>query len=128
MQGVIDEETRDSFNMPIYCPSADEIKEAIDETSAFRIKKLEIWEDIDFLPREMAAKLVMDPEKWGAMAMNMARTMMLTLVEAHIGPDIAAILWDRLEKQIVNHCRTTKTVFCGNSPGCNVALAFLVKN
>lgn len=125
---MIDEETRDSFNMPIYCPSADELKEAIDETESFKLKKLEVWEDIDFLPREMAAKLAMDPEKFGTMAMNMARTMMLTLVDAHVGPDIAAMLWDRLEKQIVDHCRRTKSVFCGNSPGCNVALAFLVKN
>lgn len=126
-EGVVDEDTRDSFNMPIYCPSADEITEAIDESSAFRVEKLEIWEDIDFLPRATAVQLATNPERWGAMAMNMSKTMMLTLVEAHVGPEVAAKLWDRLQKQVTAHCRRTKTVFCANSPGCNIALAFLVK-
>ena len=124
---MIDEEKRDSFNVPIYCPSADEIKEAIDEASAFNLKKLEVWEDIDFLPREQAAKLALDPEAFGTMAMNMSKTINLSLVEAHIGHDLANKLWERLEKQLVDHCRRTKSVFCGNSPGGNVALAFLVK-
>lgn len=126
-QDLITEETRDSFNVPLYFPSYADIKEAVDATSAFHIKALDIWQDIDFLPTADNKNLIAKPDVYGAMAMNMAKTLFHSLVEAHIGADMASKLWDRVEKHAIADCQRNKAVFCCNSPGANVALAILVK-
>lgn len=71
--------------------------------------------------------MVLDPKASGVKAMDMSKTIYCSLEESHIGHDLVNKLWERLEKQIVDHCWRTKSVFCGNS-GCRGALAFLVKN
>ena len=126
-QDLITEETRDSFNTPFYCPSYAEIKEAVDATSAFHIKALDIWQDIDFLPKSEVKNLIAKPDVYGTMAMNMAKSLLHSLVEAHIGADMASTLWDRVETHAIADCQRNKAVFFCNSPGANVALAILVK-
>lgn len=50
MQGLIEEKKLDGFNLPIYNPSADEVKEIIQKEGSFKILRLETfkqwWKDV----------------------------------------------------------------------------------
>jgi len=46
MHGLTTEELRDSFNFPVYYPSAKEIHMAMEKSNVFAIQKFKVWETI----------------------------------------------------------------------------------
>jgi len=64
MQGIIEEERRDTFNIPVYCHSIDNVKEVAKSTNAFHIKQCEIKQQSYFPPNEVEQILV-DPKEYG---------------------------------------------------------------
>jgi len=51
MQGVIDEEKLDMFNMPCYFPTVEEVKQLVEAEGSFTVDKLETFTLIGVLMR-----------------------------------------------------------------------------
>lgn len=128
MQGVIQPEERDSFNIPVYHPSMEEIEEAITKTGAYDIKRLEVQRDYRWLTEESQQLQYYrnNPTVMGAMAKNFVRAFLNPLFEAHLGPSRAHQLWERLEHTVTAYVQRTHNIFL-TMPGVNYALVVLTR-
>ncbi|XP_062079438.1 probable caffeine synthase MTL2 [Humulus lupulus] len=43
-QGIVEEKSLDNFNMPVYCPTAKEVRMVIEDEGSFELQKLEVFE------------------------------------------------------------------------------------
>lgn len=124
-QGLISAEKRDSFNIPIFLPSIEEIQEAAARTSAFDIKEIKIWKDYQPAPEIQEQKYLADPEAYGQLGKGFAKGMFNSSVEAHIGPELACRLFDRLAFNLTAQFKETKKLFIHES--ITIAVVVLVR-
>lgn len=82
MQGLLSEDKFDSFNLPFYCPSVEELRTLIDENGCFDILKLEI----------QAAQTPAYP------SVQQCRAGMESILKKHFGDEIIELLFDRYSK------------------------------
>ncbi|XP_062076788.1 probable caffeine synthase MTL2 isoform X2 [Humulus lupulus] len=43
-EGIVEEKSLDNFNMPVYCPTAKEVRMVIEDEGSFKLQKLEVFE------------------------------------------------------------------------------------
>lgn len=100
LQGIIDEETRDSFNIPFYTHSLNEVREALDSTNAFIIKRTEVREHrIMSEPEEKALRA--NPEAYALFLKNWTKSVMWSAMVAHIGDENAIEFFKRFEQKTI---------------------------
>jgi len=123
---VIQPQERDSFNIPIFHPSKDEIEEAINKTGAYNIKCLEVQRDHQWLleSSHQTQHFKKNPALLGVWAKNFVRAIYNPLVEAHLDSPRAQKLWERLEHNVTAYVKRTQNV-CLSMPGANYALVVL---
>ena len=97
-QGLIDEDTRDMFNIPAYMRSVEEVKTAFDRCSGFKIQQLEFQKIIEH-SKEKQQEWIRDPDSYGRAKTNLVRATLKPIVEAHVG-DIAEELFERFQTRI----------------------------
>nr|QRX38987.1 gibberellic acid methyltransferase [Ginkgo biloba] len=83
-EGLIDEETRDAFNIPAYMRSKDEIRVAFNQCKAFEIKSIEFLKVMEHT-REKQEEYLRDPISYGKTKANLVRATLRPLIEAHLG-------------------------------------------
>ncbi|KAL2630296.1 hypothetical protein R1flu_014982 [Riccia fluitans] len=95
-QGHITEDQRDSFNVPLYSRSIEEVQEAIEScSSAFRIEKMIVQQMRGTKPSEIFPNTpTSDLLK---RKVSFMKSLHNPLVEAHIGTELARLYWEYVE-------------------------------
>ena len=110
MQGLIDEEKMDSFNIPQYTPSPAEVKCEVEKEGSFTINRLEVskvnWNAYhgEFCPS--------DDHKDGAYNVAMLmRAVAEPLLVSHFGGGIIEEVFSRYQKIVADRMSKEKTEF-----------------
>lgn len=113
VKGLIDEETRDAFNIPAYMRSMEEVERAIVRCGGFEIQRME-YKRISEHSEKKQEELIMDPVSYGRAKANLVRATLGPIVEAHIGPHLSEQLFLRLERRVsADASLLRKTCFYG---------------
>ncbi|KAF8404003.1 hypothetical protein HHK36_012113 [Tetracentron sinense] len=119
-EGLIHEETRDSFNIPAYMRSVDEVEKAIHQCGGFEIQKL-VYQRIVEHSKEKQEEWIRDPVSYGRAKANLVRATLKPMVEAHLGPKLSEELFKRFEKRAsADLAMLHKTCFYGVIVVCAV--------
>ncbi|XP_068664367.1 gibberellic acid methyltransferase 2-like [Aristolochia californica] len=98
-EGLIEEEKRDTFNIPAYMRSVNEVKKAFDECAGFVIKTVEYRRLLEH-SQEKQEEWIRDPVSYGRAKANMVRATLKPIVEAHLGSMLSEELFKRFEKRV----------------------------
>ncbi|WOL18033.1 gibberellic acid methyltransferase 2 isoform X1 [Canna indica] len=114
IEGLIDEETRDMFNIPAYMRSVEEVKAAFEEEgSGFEIQQVEFKKIIEH-SKEKQEQWVKDPSSYGRAKANLVRAALKPIIAAHIGDLLSEELFKRFERRISEEIAMLhKTCFYG---------------
>ncbi|CAM6064028.1 unnamed protein product [Sphagnum tenellum] len=112
-EGLINAELRDSFNIPIYHASMEDVRMAIDKTNVFVIQKLELLKQAisTEMSKEVQNSLFENPNLYGDLMSNAMRATFGELVEVHIGLELANIFFQRLKENFVIRVPKTNDAF-----------------
>ncbi|KFK29160.1 hypothetical protein AALP_AA7G096900 [Arabis alpina] len=94
-EGLIEEEKRDGFNIPVYNRSTEEIVAAIDRCGGFKIERMENFKVADHMNGKQE-EFLKDPVSYGRARANIAQASIKPMVEAHLGPDLTRKLFKRM--------------------------------
>ncbi|CAN6914972.1 hypothetical protein Bca4012_088198 [Brassica carinata] len=108
-EGLIEEEKRDGFNIPVYLRSTEEIAAAVDRCGGFRIEKMEVLKIAD--PMNAKQQELKDPESYGRAMSISVQAGLKPIVEAYLGPDLTR----KLFKQYAVRAATNKEFLKENS-------------
>ncbi|XP_010276464.1 PREDICTED: gibberellic acid methyltransferase 2 isoform X2 [Nelumbo nucifera] len=97
-EGLIDEETRDTFNIPAYMRSIEEVEKAFHQCGGFEIQRLEYQRIVEH-SKEKQEEWIRDPVSYGRAKANLVRATLRPIVEAHLGPKLSEELFKRFEKR-----------------------------
>jgi len=93
-QGLMDKDKMDGFNVPLYAPTLDEVREAVEAAGAFRINRLEM-----VTGSPAVVDRPDDPGAVGRTVANNVRSFVGALVDAHVGKALADELFGRLQRR-----------------------------
>lgn len=96
---MIDEDTRDTFNIPAYMRSMEEVREAFEKCDGFEIMKLEFQRIVEH-SKEKQEEWIKDPVSYGKCKANLVRATLKPIVEAHLGQVLCEELFKRFEKRV----------------------------
>ncbi|KAJ4826015.1 Indole-3-acetate O-methyltransferase 1 [Turnera subulata] len=100
-EGLITDEKRDSFNIPVYASSLQDFKEVVEADGSFVINKLQVFKGGSPL-------VVNHPEDAAEISQSLAntcRSVAGVLVDAHIGDRLSHELFLRLERRAISHAK-----------------------
>ncbi|KAL5995018.1 Gibberellic acid methyltransferase 2 [Asimina triloba] len=97
-EGLIDEEVRDTFNIPAYMRSTNEVNAAFEQCKGFEIQTLEYQRIVEH-SREKQEEWIKDPTSYGRSKANLVRATLKPIVEAHLGPKLSEELFKRFERR-----------------------------
>ncbi|XP_022981508.1 indole-3-acetate O-methyltransferase 1-like [Cucurbita maxima] len=100
-EGLISNEKRDSFNIPVYAPSLQDFKEVVEEDGSFSINKLEVFKG----GSPLVVNQPDDAAEVGRALANSCRSVSGVLVDAHIGDRLGVELFSRVECRATNHAK-----------------------
>jgi len=103
-EGIIEEERRDTFNVPIYHHTVEDVKLVAESTNAFHIKRCEISSQSS-LPPNQAEQILADPEAYGRFMKNFTKSAMNSIMVEHIGEEKGHEFFERLEKIAARNAR-----------------------
>lgn len=113
LQGLIDEDTRDAFNIPAYMRSTDEVKRGIERCGGFEIQRMEYLRIVEH-SKEKQDEWIRDPVSYCRAKANLARATLNPIVQAHLGPYLSHQLFNRFENRLSSHISLIhKTCFYG---------------
>lgn len=119
---MIDEETRDGFNIPAYMRSTEEVEVAIKRCGGFEIQKMEFHKIMEH-SEEKHREWIRDPVSYGRAKTNMVRAALRPIAEAHLGPNISEELFKCYEKQVSSDITLLhKTGFYGVIAACLIRM------
>ncbi|GLT39390.1 hypothetical protein SLA2020_135830 [Shorea laevis] len=112
-EGLIDEETRDWFNIPAYMRSVEEVEAAVKKCGGFEIKRIE-YKRIAEHSEEKQEEWIKDPGSYARAKANLVRATLRPIVDAHIGPDLSEQLFQRFQNRVSSDTALLhKTCFYG---------------
>ncbi|KAK4740767.1 hypothetical protein SAY87_024355 [Trapa incisa] len=112
-EGLVDEETRDAFNIPAYMRSMEEVERAIVKCGGFEVQVME-YKRMSENSSEKKQELTMDPVSYGRAKANLVRATLGPIVEAHIGPHLSEQLFLPFERRVSSDAYLlSKTCFYG---------------
>lgn len=104
MQGFITEEQLDTFNLPFYMRSIEDVKEAIASCgSLFGVLTTKLH-TFDTAPHDAYETVISEPKDLSRNMGFVYKAVLNGLVEAHVGKEAAELIWQRylelLEKRV----------------------------
>lgn len=101
-ESLIEEETRDAFNIPAYMRSKEEILRAFDYCNAFEIKCIEFKEVMEH-SKEKQELCLRDPFSYAKSKANLVRATLRPIIDAHLrSSSLSDEFFDRFEKRAVH--------------------------
>ncbi|KAF5725541.1 gibberellic acid methyltransferase 2 [Tripterygium wilfordii] len=121
-EGLIDEETRDGFNIPAYMRSMEEVENAIRKCGGFEIQRMEYKTLVEH-SEDKQQEWIKDPVSYGRAKANLVRATLRPIVEAHLGPYLSDQLFKRFEERVSSDFTLLhKTIFYGVIVVCAVRI------
>ncbi|CAF1698822.1 BnaC03g13660D [Brassica napus] len=96
---LIDEETRDGFNIPAYMRSPEEVAAGIDRIGGFKIEKMEYMKIVEYSD-EKHEEWKKDPVSYGRARTNLVQAAIRPMVEVYLGVDLSDELFKRYENRV----------------------------
>nr|AEV40994.1 putative jasmonate O-methyltransferase [Oryza minuta] len=93
-EGTIGREMMDSFNVPVYDPTLEELREAVDVDGSFQINRLEL-----VITSPLAVDDPKDRRAVGRTVANYVRSLLGPLVDAHVGRAVADEIFVRMRRR-----------------------------
>ncbi|CAH8317884.1 unnamed protein product [Eruca vesicaria subsp. sativa] len=115
-EGLIEEDKRDGFNIPVYPRSTEEIANAIDRCGGFKIEEMKVLKIADPMNAKQQMK---DPESYGLAMANLVQAGLKPMVEAYLGPDLTR----KLFKQYAVRAAANKELLKENSSYYMIAVS-----
>ncbi|KAG5053413.1 hypothetical protein JHK87_005611 [Glycine soja] len=100
-EGLISQEKRDTFNIPVYAASLQDFKEVVEANGSFTIDKLEVFKG----GSPLVVNQPDDASEVGRALANSCRTVCGVLVDAHIGDKLSEELFLRVEHRATMHAK-----------------------
>ncbi|CAJ1971459.1 unnamed protein product [Sphenostylis stenocarpa] len=100
-EGLLSQEKRDSFNIPVYAASLQDFKEVVEANGSFSIDKLEVFKG----GSPLVVNQPDDASEVGRALANSCRTVCGVLVDAHIGDKLSEELFLRVERRATTHAK-----------------------
>ncbi len=101
-QGVITTETRDTFNLPGYARSKEEVEAAIIKCGAFDIQYLQSPVDDNMCPEDELMHMLQFPKSFATFVSAWVRAMAGPSIEAHMGRHNTDELFIRYQRRITS--------------------------
>lgn len=109
VQGLIEEEKLDFFNMPYYQPTANELRNVIQAEGSFTIQRLEIFKmGWDANLNEGKNDILFDKRTRGEFISNYIRAVGEPILKKEFGEAIMDDLFNRFTKKVINEMETEK--------------------
>ena len=119
---MVDEERRDTFNIPAYMRSPEEVRKAFEQCTGFEIRTLEYMKIVEH-SKEKQEEWIKDPVSYGRAKANLVRATLKPIIEAHLGPKLSEELFKRFEKRASGDTEMLhKTCFYGVIVVCAVRM------
>jgi hypothetical protein len=99
-QGVITTETRDTFNLPIYGRSKEEVEAAIIKCGAFDIQYLQSPVDVNLCPEDELMDMLQFPKSFATFVSAWVRALFGPTIEAYMGRHNTDELFIRHQRHI----------------------------
>ncbi|XP_047306540.1 probable jasmonic acid carboxyl methyltransferase 2, partial [Impatiens glandulifera] len=110
LKGFIKQEEVDSFNIPIYTPYKDEVKEIIIEEKSFVLEKFEIFKcNWDYDNEEDDSINKLDNTQSGINVAKCVRSATESILVCHFGEFFLNNVFKRYAERVANHLETKKT-------------------
>ncbi|KAJ4753142.1 S-adenosyl-L-methionine-dependent methyltransferase superfamily protein [Rhynchospora pubera] len=103
LEGLVKEETFDSFNPPFYAPSMEEAKAVVDEQGLFEIKDIQMFESNWDPYDDSDEDVVSDNIKTGENYAMCIRSVLEPMIASHFGAAIVDELFSRFAMNVANH-------------------------
>ncbi|RCV08087.1 hypothetical protein SETIT_1G298300v2 [Setaria italica] len=111
-QGRVEKEKLDSFNLPFYAPSVDEVRDVIRQSEAFDINHIQLfesnWDPHDDLDD---GDLVLDSAQSGVNVAQSIRAVIEPLIAHHFGDHILDDLFEVYARNVAKHLQKVKTKY-----------------
>ncbi|KAK2657143.1 hypothetical protein Ddye_010195 [Dipteronia dyeriana] len=108
--GLVEATKVDSFNLPVYTPYEEEVREIVKKEGSFNLDKMEIvevnWDPSDDLSNE---RFVFNMYESGKNVANCIRAVSETMLAIHFGESIIDILFTRYAHHVAHHLAVEKT-------------------
>ncbi|CAH2069766.1 unnamed protein product [Thlaspi arvense] len=98
-EGLIEEDTRDGFNIPAYMRSPEEVAAGFDRIGGFKIETMEYQKIVEHSD-EKKEEWKKDPVSYGRARTNMVQSAVRPMVDAYLGPDLCDELFKRYENRV----------------------------
>ncbi|KAH7528927.1 hypothetical protein FEM48_Zijuj05G0129600 [Ziziphus jujuba var. spinosa] len=102
LEGLIEEEKLDRFNLPFYATSAEEVKKLVEAEGSFGLHKLESFKT-DWDTHIKKANNSLDSKERAAIIGADIRTVAEPILVAHFGDKIMDKLFDRVGEDVLDH-------------------------
>lgn len=103
MQGLIEEAKLDDFNLPIYNPAAEEVKQIIEKEGSFKILRLETfkqwWKDVYKAKHDLCNETETKTLSDGEFVSKFMRTVFEPVIASHFGEADMDELFRRYSKK-----------------------------
>ncbi|CAO1941970.1 unnamed protein product [Urochloa humidicola] len=111
-EGRVEKDKLDSFNLPFYAPSVDEVKDVIKQSEAFDINHIQLfesnWDPHDDLDD---GDLVLDSVQSGVNVAQCIRAVIEPLIAHHFGEHILDDLFEIYARNVAAHLQKVKTKY-----------------
>ncbi|CAO2047714.1 unnamed protein product [Urochloa humidicola] len=111
-EGRVEKEKLDSFNLPFYAPSVDEVRDVIKESEVFDINHIQLfesnWDPHDDLDD---GDLVLDSVQSGINVAQSIRAVIEPLIARHFGDHVLDDLFEIYARNVAGHLNKVKTKY-----------------
>ncbi|CAL5019246.1 unnamed protein product [Urochloa decumbens] len=112
-EGRVEKEKLDSFNLPFYAPSVDEVRDVIKQSEVFDINHIQLfesnWDPHDDL--DDSDDLVLDSVQSGVNVAQSIRAVIEPLIAHHFGENILDDLFEIYARNVAAHLQKVKTKY-----------------
>lgn len=110
-QGRVEKEKLNSFNLPFYSPSVDEVKVVIRQSELFDINHIELFESNWDPHDDLDGDLVLDSIQSGVNVARSIRAVAEPLIAHHFGKYILDDLFEIYAQNVAKHLEKVKTKY-----------------
>ncbi|XP_062220140.1 anthranilate O-methyltransferase 2-like [Phragmites australis] len=110
-EGRVEKGKLDSFNLPFYAPSIDEVREVIQQSELFDINHIQLFESNWDPHDDLDGDLVLDSVQSGVNVARSIRAVVEPLIAHHFGGHILDDLFEMFAQNVAKHLQKVKTKY-----------------